>query len=125
MEGLAIVHVMLNTSWESHAFAVPARDGRAWFRAVDTSLGSPDDIAEAGEEERLDDDRYEVGPRSVVVLVAKPGVTGLWQVVGRSRTTFDEMVRLDLRYVRTRSLWRDIRILLATPRAVVGGKGAC
>ena len=35
------------------------------------------------------------------VLEAKPGITGLWQVTGRSRTTFDEMVRLDLRYART------------------------
>ena len=59
------------------------------------------------------------------VLDAKPGVTGLWQVEGRSRTTFDEMVRLDLRYARTRSLWTDIRILAATPRAMVSGKGAC
>ena len=59
------------------------------------------------------------------VLEAKPGITGLWQVMGRSRTTFDEMVRLDLRYARTRSLWTDIRILLATPRAVISGKGAC
>jgi lipopolysaccharide/colanic/teichoic acid biosynthesis glycosyltransferase len=59
------------------------------------------------------------------VLEAKPGVTGLWQVAGRSRTTFDEMVRLDLRYVRTRSLWTDVKILLATPRAVVTGRGAC
>ncbi len=58
------------------------------------------------------------------VLEAKPGVTGLWQVEGRSRTTFDEMVRLDLRYARTRSLWQDVRILLATPRAMVSGKGA-
>ncbi len=59
------------------------------------------------------------------VLEAKPGMTGLWQVVGRSRTTFDEMVRLDLRYARTMSLWSDIKILLATPAAVVTGKGAC
>jgi exopolysaccharide biosynthesis polyprenyl glycosylphosphotransferase len=59
------------------------------------------------------------------VLEAKPGVTGLWQVAGRSRTTFDEMVRLDLRYVRSRSLWTDLKILLATPRAVVSGRGAC
>jgi lipopolysaccharide/colanic/teichoic acid biosynthesis glycosyltransferase len=59
------------------------------------------------------------------VLDAKPGMTGLWQVTGRSRTTFDEMVRLDLRYARTRSFWTDIRILLATPRAVIEGKGAC
>ena len=44
---------------------------------------------------------------------------------GRSRTTFDEMVRLDLRYARSRSLWTDIKILLATPRAVIAGKGAC
>ena len=59
------------------------------------------------------------------VLEAKPGITGLWQVTGRSRTTFDDMVRLDLRYARGRSLWADIRILLATPAAVIKGKGAC
>src|SRR2546425_4028297 len=59
------------------------------------------------------------------ILEAKPGITGLWQVSGRSRTTFDEMVRLDLRYARTRSLWTDIKILLATPAAVISGKGAC
>ena len=58
------------------------------------------------------------------VLEAKPGITGLWQVTGRSRTTFDEMVRLDLRYARTHSVWRDLNILLATPKAVLLGKGA-
>jgi exopolysaccharide biosynthesis polyprenyl glycosylphosphotransferase len=58
------------------------------------------------------------------VLEAKPGITGLWQVTGRSRTTFDEMVRLDLRYARTYSVWTDLNILLATPKAVLGGKGA-
>ena len=58
------------------------------------------------------------------VLEAKPGITGLWQVTGRSRTTFDDMVRLDLRYARSYSLWTDIKILLATPRAVVSGNGA-
>jgi lipopolysaccharide/colanic/teichoic acid biosynthesis glycosyltransferase len=59
------------------------------------------------------------------VLDVKPGITGLWQVTGRSRTTFDEMVRLDLQYARTASLWIDIKILLATPRAVISGRGAC
>jgi exopolysaccharide biosynthesis polyprenyl glycosylphosphotransferase len=59
------------------------------------------------------------------VLEAKPGITGLWQVTGRSRTTFDEMVRLDLRYARSYSLWTDVKILLATPKAVISGKGAC
>jgi exopolysaccharide biosynthesis polyprenyl glycosylphosphotransferase len=58
------------------------------------------------------------------VLDVKPGVTGLWQVSGRSRTCFDDMVRLDLRYSQTWSLWLDLRILLATPRAVVTGDGA-
>jgi lipopolysaccharide/colanic/teichoic acid biosynthesis glycosyltransferase len=59
------------------------------------------------------------------VVDAKPGITGLWQVTGRSRTTFDEMVRLDLRYARTQSLWTDVKILLQTPAAVIAGKGAC
>jgi len=59
------------------------------------------------------------------VLDVKPGLTGLWQVTGRSRTTFDEMVRLDLQYARTPSVWTDVKILLATPRAVIAGKGAC
>jgi lipopolysaccharide/colanic/teichoic acid biosynthesis glycosyltransferase len=59
------------------------------------------------------------------VLEAKPGLTGLWQVTGRSRTTFDQMVRLDLRYARARCLWLDIKILLATPAVVISGKGAC
>ncbi|MGE5057556.1 MAG: sugar transferase [Acidobacteriota bacterium] len=58
------------------------------------------------------------------LLEAKPGITGLWQVSGRSRVTFDEMVRLDLRYARTWSPWMDIKILLRTPRAVVLGQGA-
>jgi lipopolysaccharide/colanic/teichoic acid biosynthesis glycosyltransferase len=58
------------------------------------------------------------------VLEAKPGITGLWQVKGRSRVRFDDMVRLDLQYVRGWSLWLDIRILFATPRAVVFGDDA-
>lgn len=58
------------------------------------------------------------------VLEAKPGITGLWQVRGRSRVRFDDMVRLDLQYVRKWSLWLDIRILFATPRAVVFGGDA-
>jgi exopolysaccharide biosynthesis polyprenyl glycosylphosphotransferase len=58
------------------------------------------------------------------VLEVKPGITGLWQVNGRSRVSFDEMVRLDLRYARTWSLALDIRILAQTPRAVLFGDGA-
>jgi exopolysaccharide biosynthesis polyprenyl glycosylphosphotransferase len=58
------------------------------------------------------------------ILEAKPGMTGLWQVSGRSRTTFDDMVRLDLRYAKDCTAWTDIKILLATPKAVISGKGA-
>jgi lipopolysaccharide/colanic/teichoic acid biosynthesis glycosyltransferase len=59
------------------------------------------------------------------VLEIRPGVTGLWQVSGRNRTRFDEMVRLDLRYCQTWSIWLDLKILLATPWAVINGGGAC
>ncbi len=58
------------------------------------------------------------------LLLCKPGITGLWQVMGRSSTSFNEMVRLDLKYVREWNLWLDLKILLLTPRAVFSGKGA-
>jgi len=58
------------------------------------------------------------------VLEVKPGITGLWQVDGRSRTKFDDMVRMDLRYARMWSPWLDLMILLRTPRAVLSGDGA-
>jgi len=58
------------------------------------------------------------------VLEAKPGITGLWQVNGRSRIKFDDMVRLDLRYAKTWSPWMDLKILLRTPGAVAFGDGA-
>jgi exopolysaccharide biosynthesis polyprenyl glycosylphosphotransferase len=58
------------------------------------------------------------------LLEARPGITGLWQVNGRSRTKFDDMVRLDLQYARKQSLWLDLKILLRTPAAVFSGDGA-
>jgi len=58
------------------------------------------------------------------ILEVKPGITGLWQVDGRSTTSFDDMVRLDLRYAQNWSLWLDIKILLKTVRAVIRPKGA-
>jgi lipopolysaccharide/colanic/teichoic acid biosynthesis glycosyltransferase len=58
------------------------------------------------------------------VLETKPGITGLWQVEGRSRTHFDDMVRLDLKYARAWSIWLDVKILLRTPAAVISGNGA-
>jgi lipopolysaccharide/colanic/teichoic acid biosynthesis glycosyltransferase len=58
------------------------------------------------------------------VLEAKPGITGLWQVRGRSRLNFNDMVRLDLKYAKHWSIWLDIQILLQTPKAVLMGEGA-
>jgi lipopolysaccharide/colanic/teichoic acid biosynthesis glycosyltransferase len=57
-------------------------------------------------------------------LAAIPGLTGLWQVRGRSRVSFDEMVRMDLEYIAQQSLWLDIRILLLTIPAVIFANGA-
>jgi len=48
-----------------------------------------------------------------------PGMTGLWQVSGKNRLTFNEMVRLDIQYIRQQSFWLDIKILLRTPFAIV------
>jgi lipopolysaccharide/colanic/teichoic acid biosynthesis glycosyltransferase len=58
------------------------------------------------------------------VLEAKPGITGVWQIAGRSRVRFDEMVRMDLRYAMAWSPWLDLKILLLTPLAVIRGSGA-
>jgi len=59
------------------------------------------------------------------VLEVKPGITGLWQVKGRSSTTFNEMVRLDIAYVNNFSLWLDLKILFKTIWVILTAKGAC
>jgi lipopolysaccharide/colanic/teichoic acid biosynthesis glycosyltransferase len=58
------------------------------------------------------------------LLEVKPGITGLWQVTGRSRVNFDEMVRLDLRYATSWTPSLDFTILMRTPLAVIKGEGA-
>lgn len=57
-------------------------------------------------------------------LDMKPGITGLWQVSGRNRLTFEEMVKLDLYYIENWSLWLDLKIILLTLPAVLRGDGA-
>ncbi|MES1167612.1 MAG: sugar transferase, partial [Oleiharenicola lentus] len=47
-----------------------------------------------------------------------PGLTGLWQVSGKNRTTFDEMIRLDIRYAQTKTFWMDLRIIVMTVPAL-------
>jgi exopolysaccharide biosynthesis polyprenyl glycosylphosphotransferase len=68
-------------------------------------------------------EKYEIWHRERL-LKMKPGITGLWQVKGRSSTSFDDMVRLDVRYIREWSPWLDTIILLKTPWVVLTGKGA-
>jgi exopolysaccharide biosynthesis polyprenyl glycosylphosphotransferase len=53
-----------------------------------------------------------------------PGITGYWQVLGRTRIPFEEMVKLDYLYVMNWSLWEDVRLMLRTVPIMVGGQGA-
>jgi lipopolysaccharide/colanic/teichoic acid biosynthesis glycosyltransferase len=57
-------------------------------------------------------------------LEMKPGITGLWQVSGRNRLTFEEMVQIDLYYIENWSLWLDLKIILLTLPAMWRGDGA-
>jgi lipopolysaccharide/colanic/teichoic acid biosynthesis glycosyltransferase len=57
-------------------------------------------------------------------LAGKPGMTCLWQISGRADLPFEKQVTLDIDYLRTRSLWADLRILLLTVPAVLGARGA-
>lgn len=57
-------------------------------------------------------------------LHVMPGITCLWQVKGRSDIPFDEQVQLDMQYIKSSSIWKDIKILLMTIPAVISGKGA-
>ena len=65
---------------------------------------------------------YEVKHRRRLDM--KPGITGLWQVSGRNRLTFEEMVEVDLYYIAHWSLWLDLKIILLTLPAVLRGDGA-
>ena len=58
------------------------------------------------------------------VLSVKPGITGLWQVTGRSEINFDKRIMIDADYVRHMSLWSDLKIIFLTPVVMVSGKGA-
>lgn len=57
-------------------------------------------------------------------LEAKPGLTCIWQVSGRSHIAFDEWVRMDVEYVEKQSFWLDLKLLLLTIPAVITGRGA-
>jgi len=57
-------------------------------------------------------------------IKVKPGITGFWQVYGRSEVHFDKRIKMDAEYVKNISLWYDIKIIIKTPYAMISGKGA-
>ncbi|HRA21513.1 MAG TPA: sugar transferase, partial [Anaerolineae bacterium] len=67
-------------------------------------------------------ERY--GQWDLNLLTVKPGITGLWQVSGRSDLSYDERVRLDMNYIRNWTIWQDLQILLQTLPAVLLRRGA-
>jgi len=58
------------------------------------------------------------------IMGAKPGITGFWQVTGRSDINFDKRVKMDADYVKEKSVLNDVAIILKTPWAMISGKGA-
>lgn len=69
-------------------------------------------------------EREKIGENVDVILAVKPGITGLWQVSGRSDVDFASRVEMDVWYVRNWSIWSDIIILIKTVQVVLGKKGA-
>jgi exopolysaccharide production protein ExoY len=65
------------------------------------------------------------GPRMEVILSVRPGITGVWQVSGRSQISFAQRCRLDWDYVITRTFWRDLVVIAKTIPVVLFSKGAC
>jgi lipopolysaccharide/colanic/teichoic acid biosynthesis glycosyltransferase len=72
----------------------------------------------------LDYELEKYPPHAYGRFAVKPGITGLWQVSGRSQLSFDEMIALDLDYAGQQSFWFNVRIILRTLPVVVFGKGA-
>jgi exopolysaccharide production protein ExoY len=70
-------------------------------------------------------ERCKYGERFAYYLAARPGITGLWQISGRSTLSYDARVILDEMYVRNWTLQADLRILLKTPQAILRRDGAC
>ncbi len=72
----------------------------------------------------LPTEREDLGEQSGTILLTKPGITGLWQVSGRSNTSYSYRILLDAWYVRNWNLWLDIVILFKTVKAVLSREGA-
>lgn len=77
------------------------------------------DMSIVGPRPIVEDEAWHYGKDYEAYLSVKPGITGLWQVSGRSNTTYDERVAMDCDYVKNRSFWRDIKIIAKTVRVVL------
>jgi len=69
---------------------------------------------------------YEVeayGPRDQLRLGGKPGLTGMWQVYGRSRVSFNSMVEMDIAYLQQQSIWQDLKLIALTLPVMLQGRG--
>ncbi len=69
---------------------------------------------------------YEVAnysARDWLRLSGKPGLTGTWQVYGRSKVPFQKMVEMDIEYLQQQSLWQDLRLIALTPGVMISGRG--
>jgi len=82
------------------------------------------DLSLVGPRPIVESEIAKYGPAAAAILRVSPGVTGLWQVSGRSDLDYAERVRLDMDYIANWSLWLDLRILMATIPAVIRRKGA-
>jgi exopolysaccharide biosynthesis polyprenyl glycosylphosphotransferase len=82
------------------------------------------DLSLVGPRPIVADEIVKYGPAGAAILRVRPGVTGLWQVSGRSDLDYAERVRLDMDYITHWGLWLDLRILAATIPAVLRRKGA-
>ena len=82
------------------------------------------DMSLVGPRPQMPDEAAQYEPWHRLRLAVKPGITGLWQIRGRSQISFDEWMRLDIEYIKTRSWWVDITILAKTLPAVMARRGA-
>ncbi|MBY0421738.1 MAG: sugar transferase, partial [Parvularculaceae bacterium] len=72
----------------------------------------------------VSEERAQYGPDFAFYMSARPGLTGLWQVSGRSDLSYPDRVKLDVAYVETWTFWKDLKIVLRTFGVVAGGRGA-
>src|SRR5262249_19089486 len=82
----------------------------------DLSLIGPRPIVEA--------EQTKYGAHALTLLSVKPGLSGMWQVYGRSDTTYEQRITMDMHYIDNRSLLLDLKLMVLTPYAVVRGRGA-